>query len=47
MTPSMVDSVNSHATSTPSGDVSEAYALSKIFGNKKISNSLKLLEGLD
>lgn len=40
ITPSMVDAVNSHATSTPAGDISEAFALKKTFGNKKIWNDL-------
>jgi len=34
MTPSDIDSINSHATSTPAGDLSEAMALKRILGNK-------------
>lgn len=46
VTPSEIDSVNSHATSTPAGDISEAYCLRKLLGNKKAWNNLKELEQL-
>jgi 3-oxoacyl-[acyl-carrier-protein] synthase II len=36
ITPSMVDSINSHATSTPAGDLSEAVCIKRLFGNKNI-----------
>lgn len=34
ITPSQIDSINSHATSTPAGDLSEATCLKKLLGNK-------------
>jgi 3-oxoacyl-[acyl-carrier-protein] synthase II len=34
VTPSQIDSINSHATSTPAGDLSEAACLKKLLGNK-------------
>lgn len=47
VTPSMIDSVNSHATSTPAGDSSEAYCLKAILGNKKAWDNLENFSNLE
>lgn len=47
VTPSMIDSINSHATSTPAGDLSEAYALKKLLGNKQAWQDVSSLRDLD
>lgn len=46
VTPSQIDSVNSHATSTPAGDLSEAYCLKRVFGNPASWSSLQALKKL-
>jgi 3-oxoacyl-[acyl-carrier-protein] synthase II len=47
VTPSIIDSINSHATSTPAGDLSEAVAIKKILGNKKFWNNLEAFKNSD
>lgn len=47
ITPSKIDSINSHATSTPAGDQSEATAIKKILGNKKTWTDFTAFKGLD
>ncbi len=47
VTPSMIDSINSHATSTPAGDLSESVALKKILGNKKSWNNFDAFKNLE
>ena len=36
LTPSQVDSINSHATSTVAGDQAEANIIKNLFGNKDV-----------
>lgn len=44
--PSDIDYINAHATSTPSGDASEAMAISQIFGEKNVPvSSTKSMTG--
>ena len=43
VTPSQIDSINSHATSTPAGDQSEAYCLKRILGNKETWSNIEAL----
>ncbi len=43
ITPSEIDSINSHATSTPAGDLSEAYCIKRLLGNKNAWTSLEEL----
>jgi 3-oxoacyl-(acyl-carrier-protein) synthase len=43
----MIHCINSHATSTPAGDLSEAHCLKSMLGNKKIWNSFDELKNCD
>jgi len=47
VTPSMIDSFNSHATSTPAGDQSEAVAIKKILGNKDGWKDFEVFKALE
>jgi 3-oxoacyl-(acyl-carrier-protein) synthase len=42
----MIDSINSHATSTPAGDQSEANCLKGLLGNKEAWVSVEELKKL-
>lgn len=43
--PAEVDYINAHATSTPVGDMNEAHAIYKVFGNKTPVSSTKSMTG--
>lgn len=43
--PSDIDYVNAHGTSTPLGDIEEAKALTRLFGNKPFVSSTKSMTG--
>jgi 3-oxoacyl-[acyl-carrier-protein] synthase-1 len=45
VTPEQVDYVNAHATSTPIGDIVEAHAIAKVFGNRPYVSSTKSMTG--
>ncbi len=47
VTPSMVDSINSHATSTPAGDLSESVALKKLLGRKDTWDNFDAFKNLE